>query len=588
MIFKIQSENELVLYSPGTGVFNDTKFECRSNLGEYERRINHYLKWCNDHHRGFHFDLTFFTNETPNKILSRRCSIDRVYPQLYKIVFAPPKAFDESELGKSLNLLRNIKDPVLVTEVEPIELPGPRIIFCNLAYELESGYKSQEILGKSPRILQGVETEVVAKQAIRKNLLEWKPFRQEITNYTKRKDKFLVELSISPVKDETGWWTHWVSFQRNITAEKTEQIHTLTQSRLASMGTLSAGIGHEINNPLMIAIGKLDKLKRELNLHDNEIIKDLELAHQRIIKITDGLRTFSYNKDQMEYFDLVPLIDQFVNFIHDIYLNDSIDLIFNNPQNEPLFVHANPSQIQQIVMNLVSNARDAIDRLKVKKIEITINADHHQVYLSVNDNGPGIPVEIRDKIFDTFFTTKTIGKGTGLGLAISTEILKKHGGSLELKVNKGLTTFFMTLPRITDKGLIQDEPIVDHPKIDSPLEISVLLVEDEEDIREILNDLFSPKVLMIKSVSSGADALKLIGEGHKFDLVLSDVMMPYMDGIEFFVKLRGLKNIKQPKFVFISGAREPEIDKNIRHDYFLSKPFSENDINLLLTTLFPK
>jgi len=228
------------------------------------------------------------------------------------------------------------------------------------------------------------------------------------------------------------------------------------QNRLASLGEIVAGVSHEINNPLAIAAGNtaiLSSLLSKETINDSEIwnsLKNVGIAHDRIVKIVQSLQTF-YRKsnDNQENTNLKSLMDETFKLIEKEYSGDNIQLIY--PEVIPsIEVMGNYTQIQQILFNLLSNSRDALESREKKTIEISFDQSiSNQIGLIVKDNGAGIPQEILDKVMDPFFTTKDVNKGTGLGLSIVHNIIKSFGGKISIDSTEGVgTTIKVILNRV--------------------------------------------------------------------------------------------------------------------------------------------
>lgn len=245
---------------------------------------------------------------------------------------------------------------------------------------------------------------------------------------------------------------------RDMTKEHHEKEQMLHKSKLAHIGEMAAGVGHEINNPLAISSGNVVMIKKELAKDHFELssiiskIEKIEMGHERIRNIVDGLRTYSrFDKDIKEIIPMRIAIDQTVNLISDIYEKENIKIVRNNPSVD-LYTRGSVGELQQIIMNLITNARDATEGQSERNINLFLqNSNDSTLSFSVEDNGHGIPAEIIDKILDPFFTTKEVGKGTGIGLGIVNELIKKMDGNLQIKseVGKG-STFIMTLPLVTE------------------------------------------------------------------------------------------------------------------------------------------
>jgi signal transduction histidine kinase len=235
---------------------------------------------------------------------------------------------------------------------------------------------------------------------------------------------------------------------------------TQHQSKLASIGELVAGIAHEINNPLFLSIGLGEMLEKLLakeqieNPKISEYLKKQQRAHQRIKEIIQALRTYSrVDRDTEEIYSLAGLIVQVLDLAEEIFKKDQIDLIYNRDQ--PSYqVKGVPGEMQQVLMNLLSNARHATEGASDRSISIDLKQQNERlVVLSVTDHGQGIPIDVQPKIFQPFFTTKKSDAGTGLGLSITQKIVQKMGGEISFKSKEGEgTTFFIWLPLAQPSG----------------------------------------------------------------------------------------------------------------------------------------
>jgi signal transduction histidine kinase len=231
----------------------------------------------------------------------------------------------------------------------------------------------------------------------------------------------------------------------------------LQTEKLASIGMLTSGIAHEINNPLTIIYGYIEFLKMELSSKglDNEeftkIIAALENATEAIRKIVLGLKTFIHvDEEEQNPFDINSAIQGSIDLVSFLYEKEKID-IETEFSTENIEVVGNIGGFQQVIMNLFSNAKDAMEKSSVKKIKLRTFLDGNNVILEASDTGCGMSEETCKKIFEKFFTTKPVGKGTGLGLDILQNIIKKMNGQIDVrsKENEG-TTFIIKLPAFKD------------------------------------------------------------------------------------------------------------------------------------------
>jgi PAS domain S-box-containing protein len=373
-------------------------------------------------------------------------------------------------------------------------------------------------------------------------------------------------------------------------------------AKLASIGRLAAGVGHEINNPLAIIQGHLSMIESEMklsNLDNKKIFERLgkvDLAIERIANIVKGLRSFSRTDDQpLSSFDIYQLISETCSMMKDIYIKEGIDFDFFG-KNENVFVLGSRGRFQQVLVNLITNAKDATEGRENRKIKINFEIVGNEAKVTVKDNGQGISIDILDKIFDPFFTTKEVNKGTGIGLALASTIMKEHGGRIDVdsKLGNG-ATFTLTLPiqsGTSEFNLAKPEEKLEGNLLKSNVKINcrVLVADDEEDLRDILEHILKPHGIYVESVANGQLAYEALQKSD-FDLVISDIKMPLLDGPKLLDKIRSDQDILQPKFIFITGGMDFDDDKlkNIilNTDGILAKPFHPKLIIEKLTELFP-
>ena len=239
--------------------------------------------------------------------------------------------------------------------------------------------------------------------------------------------------------------------EKNLEDQKRISQH---QAKLASLGQLAAGVGHEINNPLAIIKGFLHALDGELTAHqpaDSKsfyLLKKIEHATDRIVNIVKGLKSFSRaDQSELEYFSFHETLSITLQLVSDIYQKEGFNFKLEDHTSEPLIVFGNKGRMEQVFLNLINNAKDAMEDSQDKNIQLILKEDSGKAFFSIRDSGKGIPDEIKDKIFDPFFTTKEVNKGTGIGLSIVASIIKDMDGEIkfESKLGHG-TTFIVELP----------------------------------------------------------------------------------------------------------------------------------------------
>jgi len=408
----------------------------------------------------------------------------------------------------------------------------------------------------------------------------------------KNDNKKCVLVNAIVMRDEFNNFKGYRGSCKNITEEKiieeereNFQKQMFQSSKMASIGALAAGVGHEINNPLAIIQGNLEILA--LNLKEKlipetlwvELVKKQEESVRRIVDIVNGLKTYGRkDNDVIETFEINDIIEKSILFLHVIYEKEGVvlkkDLSF-----EKCFIDGNIGKMQQVIVNLLSNAKDATESKEKRIVSISTKRKDHRVLIEISDNGTGIPDDILVKIFEQFFTTKEIGKGTGLGLAIVKNIVENIGGIIHVESNYGKgAKFIIDLP-ISNNVIIakkEQESIVINK-----LQGKVLIVDDEPDIRELLFVYMQGFGLEVHMAENGQIALEKV-QHNSFDYVVTDFTMPVMDGVTLVHKLREQLTFSG-KIFMITGAVIEDL-KDLPVDGFIAKPFNKKSIYQMLTS----
>lgn len=369
--------------------------------------------------------------------------------------------------------------------------------------------------------------------------------------------------------------------------------------RLASIGILAAGIGHEINNPLTIILGHLHSLKRKLLAsHINEIkdkVHKVEEAAIRIEKIVSGLRKFSRQSKEevIDKFYVKEVFCDTVSMLKDLYEKEGISINLNMEVGENTIISGDKGKFQQIIINLVSNARDAVTGRSNGRVNIIVRQHRGLVDISVKDNGIGMNEDQKENIFDLFYTTKDVGKGTGIGLSLVHGFVKddfKGNIFVESKPERG-SIFKIVLP--VQQGFIKREIKEVNMEIDQVLNCNVLVVDDEEGIRDLLKEILEDHGVVVSVADSGESALEyLLNNPGQIDVIVSDMKMPKMDGPTLLKEVRQNTKLSQSKFILVTGGVAFDFDNHSELgqevDGFIYKPFSEEEIVEKIASVLPK
>lgn len=380
---------------------------------------------------------------------------------------------------------------------------------------------------------------------------------------------------------------------RDVTEQRHLGKQLLQSQKMEAVGKLAGGVAHDFNNLLTVIKGYSEFLAEQFE-HDEKALgfaQGILTAANRAASLTNQLLSFS--RQQViapKVFDLNVLIKDMESMLRRL-IDEGISF-HSELEEEANLIKMDPGQMEQVVMNLVVNARDAMPLegkilLKAKRLCISSSKDTSALgipigeyaHLQVSDTGSGIPKEIVGKIFDPFFTTKAEGKGTGLGLSTCFAIIKDAKGSIRVDSEQGKgTTFNIYVPISVEQKnkLISEQENVALPKGSE----TILLVEDEDELRKMSEQILVAQGYQVLSTSSGAKALDIIQQqAISPDLVITDVVMPVMNGRQLVESIR--EKFANVKALFISGYTDDTVFKNgvfSNEINFLHKPFGKNSL----------
>lgn len=371
--------------------------------------------------------------------------------------------------------------------------------------------------------------------------------------------------SIGPVRSESGI-TGAVNISRDVTERKRTEAQLIVSDRMAAVGTLAAGVAHEINNPLAAVIANLSLAARDvaehaarLGLSDEfrdlrEGLQDASEAAERIRNIVRDLKLFSRAEEEKKGAVDVRRVMESTLRISWNEIRHRARLVKN--YGETPMVVASDSRLGQVFLNLVVNAAQAIKEGSAEKNEIRISTSTDgsgRGVVEISDTGPGMSPEVLGRLFTPFFTTKPVGVGTGLGLSICHRIVTGFGGSIEVKSEVGKGTLFRVslLPAPAELGEEEGPTIARTPT--AQRRGRILVVDDEPMVAKAVRRSLSPEHEVV-TVLGGEEALKRIGDGEVFDVILCDLMMPQMTGMELHAALLKVAADQARRMVFLTGG----------------------------------
>lgn len=376
----------------------------------------------------------------------------------------------EERLRLFESVITNANDVVIITEAEPISEPGPRIVYVNEAFTRVTGYRPEEVLQRSPRLLQGPKTDRAQLDKIRQSLIRWEPVRVELMNYHKDGSEFWVDLNIVPIANEDGWFTHWVSIQRDITERKdveAEVLKALDQAR--ELGELKsrfvAMTSHEFRTPLTTIQTSAELLEYfDCGPEERqELFEQIRNAIQYMVRLLDDVLLIG--KVEADRVAFMPLQMDLQQFCYTVIaeldttlkqqgLASRIQLTFEATHT---LVSLDEKLVRQILINLLSNALKYSGPQQIVQLQVEVNPQ--QVQFRIQDEGIGIPEADQRRLFECFHRANNVGaiSGTGLGLAIVKHCVGLHQGTIAVNsvINQG-TTFIVTLP-LTSRSLSLQE-----------------------------------------------------------------------------------------------------------------------------------
>jgi len=338
---------------------------------------------------------------------------------------------------------------------------------------------------------------------------------------------------------------------------KTTQAQLIQSEKLSAVGQFVAGVAHELNNPLTSVIGFSELLQAtSSNPKEQEHLGHITRNALRCHKIVHSLLGFSrQHEPERKLVRLHEVAESVLEIVsYDMRVNN-VTLVREYAAELPPLL-GDSHQLQQVVLNIVSNARQALETFRHDgQITLRTGATDDRVWLRIIDNGPGISPENLKKIFDPFFTTKPQGKGTGLGLSLSYGIVQEHRGSIRAESRPGVgTEFILEFPIATPTDAA---PVLFRPDSQPPMPVKaaklrLLVVDDEESILHLVQEILSSEGHRVETAGSGQAALELILR-HDYDVIISDWKMPGLNGINLFQELLVRKPEAARRMLFMTG-----------------------------------
>jgi PAS domain S-box-containing protein len=472
-------------------------------------------------------------------------------------------------------------ETIVITDVDGA------IVYTNPAFEKTSGYRREEVVGQNARILKSGKQDAEFYRQMWAVLTQGEVWSGRLVNARKDGTLFEEHATISPVRDSAGKVVNFVAVKRDVTNETRLEQQLFQSQKMEAVGRLAGGVAHDFNNLLGVIVGYGEIVHRRLSGEDplKGKVEQILKAAERAAGLTRQLLAFSRKQVlQPKILDLNVVVSDMEEMLRrligeDVELETRLDLHLGSAR-------ADPGQTGQVLMNLVVNARDAMPeggRLIIETGNAELDAGYatthsptrlgRYVMLAVTDTGSGMDEATQARVFEPFFTTKEVGKGSGLGLSTVYGIVRQSEGYVWVYSEVGVgTTIKVYLPRVDeDAPLAREErpgPLLGGTE-------TVLLVEDEALLRELLREGLEGNGYSVLTARDGTEALQ-IAEAHAgpIQIMVTDVIMPGMSGpktVELVVRQR-----PEMKVLYISGYGDESV---VRHGLggpgraFLSKPF---------------
>nr|MDQ5836403.1 PAS domain S-box protein [Acidobacteriota bacterium] len=472
----------------------------------------------------------------------------------------------EESLARLAAAVEQTADSIVITDA------AAAIQYVNPAFERVSGYTRGETLGRNPRFLKSGKTDESVYREMWAALARGEVWAGNFVN--KRKDGTFYEehVTVSPVRDDTGQVINYIAVKQDLTQQKQLEEQLRQSQKMEAVGRLAGGIAHDFNNLLTAINGYSDLALRRLQAEDplRKSVEEIRKAGERAAALTRQLLAFSRKQVlQPVVLDLNSVVSDMEKMLRRL-IGEDVELR-TALAHDLGSIKADPGQVEQVIMNLAVNARDAMPsggRLTIETANVYLGEEYAArrltdftpgpyVVLTVTDTGTGMDDETRERIFEPFFTTKGSGKGTGLGLSTVYGIVRQSGGSVRVssEVGRG-STFEVYFPRA-------GEGVQEYRRGAEPEEVlrgaeTVLLAEDEEMVRRLAREVLEVYGYRVLVAANGGAAF-LICERHEgpISLLVTDIVMPEMSGRELAARLAHLR--PEMKVLYMSGYTDASV-----------------------------
>lgn len=507
-----------------------------------------------------------------------------------------PRKQDEAVLRLEGAALQAAANAIVITDRDGV------IVWANAAFGTYTGYSAKEAIGQRPSLIKSGKHDFAFYEHMWNTILSGKVWRGELTNRRKDGSLYHEDMTITPLRDDGGVVTHFIAVKQDITHEKAIEEQFRQSQKMESVGRLAGGVAHDYNNMLGVILGHAEMALQHVT-PGQPLYADLAGIREAAVRsaaLTRHLLAFARKQAVVPAFLNLNEVVAASSRMMERLLGASIHLVWQ-PASGLWPVRMDPSQIEQLLVNLCVNSRDAISdvgSLTIATSNVEIDAKFCATHpgaspgdfvkLTVRDDGCGMSPDVLANIFEPFFTTKAVGVGTGLGLSTVYGVVTQNGGFITVtsEVGRG-TTFEIHLPRtperLNDVSAVAETPS-QHPapatsEADAPRE-TILVVEDEPAILQLVTRNLRKQGYTVLSAGGAREAIPLAREhAGTLDLLVTDLTMPDMNGRDLAAELQRI--VPGLDCIFMSGyTSDPtsleDVSGASRH--FIAKPFAMSEL----------
>jgi len=490
----------------------------------------------------------------------------------------------ERERARLAMAVEQAAEMILVVDPEGV------IQYVNPAFERVTGYARDEAIGQTPHLVKSGKHDERFYDEMWKQIRSGKVWTGQMTNRKKDGSFYQEAGTISPIFDDSGAIINFVSVRRDLTRELELESQLRQSQKMEAIGLLAGGVAHDFNN-LLATINGYVALANSAVGEDHEayeLLSGIQRALDQGEAVTQSLLTFSCGAPaRKKHVDLCEHAKQVVRLL-DRVMPDGITVSLESAATS-VWINANASQLQQIIMNLAINARDAMPKGGTVSVVVARepaggkgqDASVPMATLTVRDTGVGMTQEVRDRIFEPFFSTKPKGRGTGLGLAIIHGIVKDHGGRVTVRSEPGCgSSFVVAFPLIADE-LATDESVSHATEPPGPGEL-VVLADSNPHVRGIMDTALQSLAYEVVQVGDGIslhDCADL--QGSRIRLFVIDVDLPRKSALDFLKALRSQGN-RTPVVLIADSEVAGDQDGIDENTTIVIKPFAVADFSTLV------